>query len=203
MGEVEVLASCCVLSEHPSSPFEGHHGSSDRLSVFHIFLSPRKTLSSEHTKSRPRGRLAEGWARTAGRPRPDARPGPWSSTPFSPDGRQSLAPARCLPRGLASKASATPHPRPAPLWPLPDQNSGPWKALAMNPQEASVLLRRRAYGHDAVRSLGFQFPHQLHPAFHLVGATLPVLIITYKTVTVNFMASILSLQGSGAAHKLS
>lgn len=56
---------------------------------------------------------------------------------------------------------------------------------------------------DFVRLLHFQFHHQLRHVFHPVGATLPVLIITYKTVTVNFMASILSLQGSRAAHKLS
>lgn len=52
-------------------------------------------------------------------------------------------------------------------------------------------------------SLISQFHHQLYHVFHPVGATLPLLIITYKTVTVNFMASILSLQGSRAAHKLS
>lgn len=47
-----------------------------------------------------------------------------------------------VPRGLASKTSTTPHPRPALASSLPEL--GPWKALATNPQKASVLLRRRA-----------------------------------------------------------
>lgn len=60
-----------------------------------------------------------------------------------------------------------------------------------------------SFPHTHTHTLNFQFLYQLLHVFHPVGATLPVLIITYKTVTVNFMASILSLQGSGAAHKLS
>lgn len=47
-----------------------------------------------------------------------------------------------VPRGLASKTSSTPQPRLALASSLPER--GPWKALVINPQKASVLLRWRA-----------------------------------------------------------
>lgn len=80
-----------------------------------------------------------------------------------------------------------------------------WMGVAINPQKDTGLAPATCTVMILLASLPLisQFLYQLRHVFHPVGATLPVLIITYKTVTVNFMASILSLQGCGAAHKLS
>lgn len=74
----------------------------------------------------------------------------------------------------------------------------------MLPRRQSLGWAGCVHGHHHIASfLRPRLHHQLYHVFRPVGVTPPVLIITYKTVRVNFMASILSLQGSRAAHKLS
>lgn len=78
------------------------------------------------------------------------------------------------------------------------------KVAVVGPQNQRRLVCARVCAQPSRCPLPpFPVHHQLCHVFRPVGVTLPVLIITYKTVRVNFMASILSLQGSGAAHKLS
>lgn len=101
-----------------------------------------------------------------------------------------------VPHSLTSKSSSS-----LPSFAVPEYK--PCKVIVINPQKVPALCAKAVC--TVMVSLACFIPvhHQLCHVFHPVVATLPVLIITYKTVTVNFMASILSLQGSGAAHKLS